>query len=167
MRFSQDDRHPVSCVSWNDAQEYIRWMNRRGNNRYRLPTEAEWEYAARSGRRKEKWAGTSSESELGEYAWYVSNSEKHTHPVGQKRPNGLGLYDMTGNAWEWVQDCFDEKYYGSSPKDNPGGPSLGSLRVFRGGSWMTAAADSRGSRRGGGRPFVGFTNSGFRLARTK
>ncbi len=129
------DNCPVEQVSWDDAQEFIRIMKQRTGETYRLPTEAEWEYAARSGGKNEKWAGTSIESELSEYAWYTSNSGGKTHPVGQKKPNGMGLYDMSGNVWEWTADWFDEEYYQNSPKDNPKGASSGDSRTLRGGSW--------------------------------
>jgi len=127
------DTCPVEQVSWNDIQEFIQKLNSRTGKTYRLPTEAEWECAARSGGKSEKYAGTSSDPDG--YAWHSSNSGSKTHPVGQKRPNGLGLYDMTGNVWECCQDWYDENYYSGSPRDNPQGPSSGSYRVFRGGGW--------------------------------
>ena len=102
---------PVERVSWNDITDFIKKLNERTGMNYRLPTEAEWEYAARSGGKDELWAGTSDEFELEEYAWCKVNSEERTHPVGEKEPNGLGLYDMTGNVWEWTWDRYDEKYY--------------------------------------------------------
>ncbi|HUV08617.1 MAG TPA: SUMF1/EgtB/PvdO family nonheme iron enzyme, partial [Spirochaetia bacterium] len=104
------EKCPVEQVSWNDIQEFITKLNTKTGKKYRLPTEAEWEYAARSGGRKEKYAGTSSDIELGKYAWYSANSGGSIHPSGQKQPNGLGLYDMTGNAWEWCQDWYVEKH---------------------------------------------------------
>ncbi|MBI5747219.1 MAG: formylglycine-generating enzyme family protein [Nitrospirae bacterium] len=133
--FKGCDYCPVEWVSWNDTQGFIERLNKKRGKNYRLPTEAEWEYAARSGGKKERYSGTSSESELGNYAWYNNNSEFKTHPVKQKRPNSLGLYDMSGNVWEWVSDWYDEGYYKNSPKDNPKGPSTGKYRVLRGGSW--------------------------------
>jgi formylglycine-generating enzyme required for sulfatase activity len=98
--FSQTDIHPVVGVSWNDAQEYVNWLSDKTGKEFRLPTEAEWEYASRSGGRTEKWSGTNNESEIGRYAWYKGNSGKRNHPVGQKWSNKLGLYDMSGNVWE-------------------------------------------------------------------
>ena len=119
---SQDDQHPVVCVSWNDTNAYTKWLSGKTSKSYHLPTEAESEFAARSGGKKEKYAGTSSDSDLVNYAWYTSNSGGKTHPVGQKRPNSLGLYDMSGNVREWVQDWYDENYYKYSPRNNPQGP---------------------------------------------
>jgi formylglycine-generating enzyme len=133
----------VENVSWDDAQEFIQKLKEMTGKKYRLPSEAEWEYAARSGGKKEQWAGTSSLDELKDYAWYSDNSGKKTHPVGQKKPNGLGIYDMSGNVWEWVSDYYDEKYYERSPKDNPLGPLSGSGKVLRGGSWFTDSFPSR------------------------
>lgn len=127
------DNCPVEQVSWNDIQNFINKLIQKTGKKYRLPTEAEWEYAARSRGKNEKWAGTSNESEIGDYAWYLSNSGSKTHPVGQKKPNGLGLYDMSGNVWEWCSDWYGKNYYGNSPKDNPTGPSGGQFRVLRGG----------------------------------
>ncbi len=164
--FNQNENHPVACVSWNDATAFIEWQSRKSGRNYRLPTEAEWEYAARSGGKSEKWAGTSSESSLRDYAWYVANSGNKTHPVGQKQPNGLGLHDMSGNVWEWCQDWYDRNYYGSSDRDNPGGPSSGSLRVFRGGSWFHDAAYARAAARGWNFPDDRYFILGFRLALT-
>ena len=126
------DDCPVETVSWNDVQHYIRKLNNKTGLNYRLPTEAEWEYAARSGGREERYAGTSKKSELGDYAWYWGNSGKKTHPVKTKQPNFLGLYDMSGNVYEWVSDWYGKDYYRNSPKDNPKGPGSGKYRVLRG-----------------------------------
>ena len=145
--FKSGDNYPVEQVSWNDIQEFIQELNQKTGKRYRLPTEAEWEYAARSGGDEEKWAGTSDESELEEYAWYDKNSGRQTHPVGQKKPNALGLYDMSGNVWEWCEDWYDEKYYRNSPKNDPRGPSSGQYKVLRGGSWSTITGGIRTSFR--------------------
>jgi formylglycine-generating enzyme required for sulfatase activity len=171
------DNCPVEQVSWNDAQEFIGKLNQRitplnpplskggGKGGYRLPTEAEWEYAARSGGKREEWAGTSSESDLGDYAWYDKNSGSKTHPVGQKKPNGLGLYDMSGNVWEWVQDWYGD--YSSGSQNNPTGPSNGTSRVLRGGSWLDLAVSARSAFRFWFEPVNRYCDLGFRLARTK
>jgi len=140
------DMDPVEDVSWNDVDDFIKDLNQKSGRNFRLPTEAEWEYAARSGGRKEKWAGTNNESELGNYAWYNDNSNRDHRPVGQKRPNGYGLYDMTGNVSEWVADCYDSSYYKDSPRNNPSGARRGD-RVFRGGSFKDRANDIRTTKR--------------------
>ena len=138
------DDYPVDSVDWEDAQKFIEKLNKKTGKKYRLPTEAEWEYAARSGGKKEKFAGTNSESELEKYAWYMDNSEGVTHPVKQKRPNALGLYDMSGNVWEWVYDFYDGNYYNKSPKDNPTGPAARTTyHILRGGSWYSEARNVR------------------------
>ncbi|MEN6423126.1 MAG: formylglycine-generating enzyme family protein [Smithella sp.] len=152
---------PVENVSWNDVQGFIEKLNSRTGKRYRLPTEAEWEYAARSGGKSEKYAGG---DDVDAVAWYFSNSGSRTHPVGQKQPNGLGLYDMSGNVWEWCNDWYGDKYYNQSPRDNPGGPSSGSSRVFRGGSWFNLAARTRAANRYWNFPDFRDLIRGFRLA---
>jgi sulfatase modifying factor 1 len=158
------DRRPVEQVSWDDVQEFIVKLNTRTGKRYRLPTEAEWEYAARSGGKQEKWAGTSDVNLLGNYAWYKDNSGQETHVVGQKLPNGLGLYDMSGNVWEWVQDFYGDVYYEGSPKDNPHGPKLGSNnRVLRGGCWFMNARGIRTAIRTQFLPSERISIYGFRL----
>jgi formylglycine-generating enzyme len=139
--------NPVERVSWNDVQEFIDRLNNQSGRKYRLPTEAEWEYAARSGGKREKYSGTSQEADLGQYAWYSDNSGNQTHPMGEKRPNGLGLYDMTGNVWEWCADWYGENYYQDSPKDNPRGLGNGQYRVLRGGSWDSDPRDVRAAFR--------------------
>lgn len=154
---------PVDSVSWNMAREYIKALNGKSGKQYRLPTEAEWEYAARSGGGEEKWAGTSDEGALGEFAWYGSNGGGKTHRVGMKKANGLGLYDMTGNVREWCQDWYGETYYAKSPKDNPAGPESGGLRVQRGGDWEREGKDVRAANRTGNEPDLQSALYGFRL----
>lgn len=155
------DNCPVEKVSWNDVQDFISRLNSRSGKKYRLPTEAEWEYAARSGGKSEKWSGTSSESSLGDYAWYSSNSGSKTHSVGQKLPNGLGLHDMSGNVWEWCNDWYGN--YNSSDRDDPSGPSSGSYRVLRGGSWYDPGF-VRAADRDWNNPGNRNNDSGFRVA---
>ena len=162
-RFQVSDDNPVDTVNWNDVQEFIRMLSQMSGKSYRLPTEAEWEYAARSGGKREKWAGTGSEFELRDYAWFSGNSGNKTHPVGQKRPNGLGLYDMSGNVWEWCGDWGDKDYYQRSPRDNPSGPSSGNFRVLRGGSWYGSAWNVRAAGRYGLDPAQRNDIFGFRL----
>src|ERR1039457_3603715 len=138
---------PVETVSWKNVQEFIRQLNASTGRNYRLPYESEWEYAARSGGQQEQWAGTSDLDELGAYAWFDENSGKMTHPVGTRKPNGLGLYDMTGNVWEWCKEWYEKDYYQNSPEKNPRGPLSGSFRILRGGSWNGSASLVRASRR--------------------
>ena len=133
-RFKGPDR-PVEQVSWGDAREFVEKLAKRTGRPYRLPTEAEWEYAARSGGRAEQWAGTSDPDRLGDYAWHRGNSGRETHGVGLKLPNGLGLHDMSGNVWEWCQDFYAEGYAGGPGVADPQGPAAGTLRIERGGSW--------------------------------
>ncbi len=165
-KFENGDDYPVEQVSWDDAQKFIKRLNKKGDGKYRLPTEAEWEFAARSGGKKQKWAGTSKESELGKYGWYGTNSGSKTHPVGKKIANGIGLFDMTGNVYEWCSDWYSKDYYKKSPKDNPLGPSSGSDRVFRGGSWNGNPRYVRAADRSRGTPGGRSDGLGFRLART-
>jgi formylglycine-generating enzyme required for sulfatase activity len=136
---------PVENVSWDDAQKFIRKLNQmEKTDKYRLPTEAEWEYACRAGSTGE-WCFGDNEADLGEYAWYNENSEKQTHPVGQKKPNAWGLYDMHGNVWEWCQDWYGE--YPAGPVTDPKGPDSGEKRVLRGGSWVDSARLARSANR--------------------
>ena len=121
---------PVENVSWSEAQEFIRRLNERGAAKYRLPTEAEWEYAARGGDRPRPWAGTSDPAQLGTYAWYIENAFFQSHPVGEKKPNEFGLYDMSGNVWQWT----------SSPAGD-------GKHEVRGGSWDNPAKALQTSKR--------------------
>jgi formylglycine-generating enzyme required for sulfatase activity len=155
------EKHPVDQVSWEDVQEFFANLNERtGENLYRLPTEAEWEYACRSGS-----SGTYSfgddEKLLGEHAWYNNNSEQKTHPVGEKKPNAWGLYDMHGNVWEWCQDWHGDYPQGSVT--DPVGLSSGTRRVFRGGSWFYGADYCRSAIRFRCAPGYGYIILGFRL----
>ena len=155
--------NPVEMVNWHYAQEFVRRLNaKEGHNRYRLPTEAEWEYAARAGSTA-AWCFGDDEGELDAYAWYGGNSGNKTHPVGQKKPNAWGLHDMHGNVWEWVRDWYSESYYASSKADNPRGPRAGEYRVLRGGSWCRIASYCRSARRDSGTPGYRDVGNGFRL----
>lgn len=155
---------PVEMLSWNDIQKFLFRLNKATGKKYCLPTEAQWEYAASSGGKNQKWAGTSDESFLGDYDWYEANSGKTTHPVGQKKPNDFGLYDMTGNVWEWVADCYGENYYQQSPVNNPLGPSSGVERVLRGGAWYFDPRNIRISLPMRDNPIYRNFIYGFRLA---
>ncbi len=161
------DNCPVERVSWNDALAFIDKLNKITGKTYRLPTDAEWEYAARSGGKQEKYAGTNNPAELKSYAWFEDNAGKKTHPVGMKKPNGLGIYDMNGNVWEWVKDRYDDvDYYKHSPRMNPQGPEIGSHRVVRGGSCFNFARGVRATVRRDGLPDRRSGGTGFRLAGT-
>jgi formylglycine-generating enzyme required for sulfatase activity len=158
--YKKGDNYPVEAVSWNGIQTFLQKLNAATGKRYRLPTEAEWEYAARGGSRSSGYLYSGSNS-VGNVAWYGSNSSSSTHPVGQKSPNELGIYDMTGNAWEWCSD-----WYGSYPtgaQTNPKGVSTGSLRVLRGGSEGHDAWDCRSASRGKYFPSHRRAGSGFRV----
>jgi formylglycine-generating enzyme required for sulfatase activity len=159
---------PVEQVSWNDVQAFIGKLNRAGagkkpSGKYRLPTEAEWEFAARSGGKKEKFSGG---EDVAAVAWYFATADAGTHPVGLKAPNGLGLYDMTGNVWEWTGDWYAASYYASSPRKNPTGPSKGDRRVVRGGGFGNEAFDVRASYRNHLPPDHRAAGLGFRLVRS-
>ena len=154
-------KRPVEYVSWNDCQAFIRKLNSISGRRFRLPTEAEWEYAARGGNRSRgyKYAGSNN---LSAVAWYYDNSGNQTHEVGGKQPNELGLYDMSGNVWEWCQDWYGS--YSSSSQTNPTGSYSGSNRVMRGGSWDNYARYCRVSTRRHFTPDFRINRFGFRLA---
>ena len=157
------ENHPVVEVSWYGATGFAEHYG------YRLPTEAEWEFAARgiSANEDHKWSGTSTESELTNYAWYSSNnSPSGTKEVGTKLPNGNGLYDMSGNVWEWVADWYDNSYYNNSPSSNPQGPNSGSYRVLRGGYYYNNATYLRSSDRYFDGPNNTYSSIGFRISRT-
>jgi formylglycine-generating enzyme required for sulfatase activity len=163
--FPQDDGHPAACVSWLDAAAFLKWQGIKAGKGMRLPSEAEWEYAAKYGGKDEKYSGG---SDMDGVAWHRGNSGGQTHPAGQKKPNGLGIYDMTGNVWEWTGDWYGENYYGISPRENPRenprGPSGGQDRAFRGGSWLDESSHARVSYRDGFIPAAGFSFGGFRAA---
>ncbi len=170
-------KNPVISVTWYGANEYCKWLSRKTGHTYRLPTEAEWEYAAGGGQNSplskgaggiinlQKWSGTCNENNLGNYAWYWDNSGGGTHPVGTKLPNELGIYDMSGNVWEWCNDWYGE--YSSYSQTNPQGPSSGSNRVIRGASWNNDAYCCRVAYRDYMDPCLVNDNLGFRVVREK
>lgn len=157
--FKNGDDYPVEQVSWNNAQEFLQKLNALdpGKN-YRLPTEAEWEYACRAGTTGARYGNFS------DIAWYGGNSGKQTHPVGRKQPNAWGLYDMLGNVWEWCADWYGENYYANSPATDPRGPSSGSARVLRGGGWYFNVNNSRCANRNWCNPGTWYNYLGFRCA---
>ena len=154
-------KRPVENVSWNDCQEFIRKLNTMTGKQFRLPTEAEWEFASRGGIKSQgyKYSGSNN---LNSVAWYDDNSGITTHDVGLKSPNELGIYDMSGNVWEWCSDWYGN--YSSSSQTNPTGSYSGSNRVLRGGSWGLNAWCCRVSIRSGGAPDFRHLILGFRLA---
>ncbi len=157
------NKKPVECVSWDDCQMFISKLNKLTGCNFRLPTEAEWEFAARGGV-SGKGLNYSGSKVVGSVAWYSSNSNSTTHDVATKAANELGVYDMSGNVWEWCQDWYDTEYYSSSVVNSPTGPSSGAYRVFRGGSWCLAASLCRSSFRSFNLPSSRFNYLGFRLA---
>lgn len=180
--FRQDNDHPVVNVTWNDAVAMSNWLSATEGKKYRLPTEAEWEYACRAGTRTRYHSGNDPESLLKvantfdadaqidwpqwqAYALAGHDGFEFTAPVGSFAPNALGLYDMHGNVWEWVSDWHDEHYYANSPSDDPQGPDTGTVRVRRGGSWHTWSFYARASFRNWNSPETRYTLVGMRLLR--
>ncbi|WP_309972443.1 formylglycine-generating enzyme family protein [Variovorax guangxiensis] len=180
--FTQSDDHPVVNVTWNDAQALAAWLSKTEGRRYRLPTEAEWEYACRAGTRSRYSSGEEPRSLLSAANVFDANSARYwprwqpmavdgddgyafTAPVGSFAPNPWGLYDMHGNAWEWVADWHGDKYYAQSPLDDPQGPVEGEVRVRRGGSWHTWAFYARAAYRNWNAPDTRYTLVGIRLVR--
>jgi formylglycine-generating enzyme required for sulfatase activity len=160
-------RNPVERVSWEDCQVFLGKLNVKsgvGEGRFQLPTEAQWEYACRAGSTTRYCFGDD-EPGLGEYAWHAANSGYKTHPVGEKKPNAWGLYDMHGNVFEWCHDWFDGSYYANSTADDPTAPFVGSGRVLRGGSWFAPAKACRSAYRDGLSPEQRNYFLGFRVAR--
>jgi len=163
---AQVPQRPVETVSWNTIQGFL------GQTGMRLPTEAEWEYAYRAGTTTAfhgytgQLSGTNNDSLLGNIAWFYSNSNSQTRPVGGKLGNGFGLHDMSGNVFEWVNDWYGSNYYSTSPSVNPPGPSSGSSRVLRGGFWVGSSGSCRASFRDSSNPAYSLIEVGFRVART-
>ena len=180
----KNNRLPVECVTWYDAVEYCNRLSKKEGltpcysgsgdnitcnwnaNGYRLPTEAEWEYAARGGINKDDYIYSGS-NDINEVAWYEGNSGRKTHDVGIKKANSLGIYDMSGNVWEWCWDCYYEAYYSESPRNNPTGTSARYYRVcvYRGGSWRSKSGSCAVSYRKYGIPSSRDVNRGFRVVR--
>jgi len=158
----EEYQHPVIHVSWNDAQVFCEWISKKTRKSYTLPTEAQWEFAARGGNQSNgyKYAGS---NDLDEVGWYRKNSGNKTHPVGQLRPNELGIYDMSGNVWEWCQDWYGD--YSAGPLKDPLGPESGQGRVGRGGGWGDSASGCRVADRSNAAPSRRFNYLGFRLSR--
>jgi formylglycine-generating enzyme required for sulfatase activity len=179
------DRNPVEQVRWSDAVTFCNkrsaleglqpcydlqtWKCNLDANGYRLPTEAEWEFACRAGTATPYFFGDSP-AKLGEYAWFDKNSAGHPRPVGQKQPNPWGLYDMAGNLWQWCNDFYKVDYYQESPRENPRGPDQGKNKVVRGGAWRFSAENCRSGYRYNESPgyadvCFGYDIYGFRCVR--
>jgi formylglycine-generating enzyme required for sulfatase activity len=165
--YSKGPQHPVQNVSWDDAVKFCDTLSAlpeewAAGRTYRLPTEAEWEYACRAGTTTHYSFGDDP-AVLGDYAWFQANASEGTHTVGQKRPNAWGLYDMHGNLWEWCADWFGEDYYEHSTVDDPTGPATGTVRMHRGGCWLAPASYCRSAYRFTYQPPHGIL-VGFRVA---
>ena len=146
-RYGLGDNYPAYYISWNDCQEFITKLNQLTGLTFRLPTEAEWEYAARGGNKATTQTLYSGSNTSGDVAWYTSNSSSSTHIVAGKKANALGLYDMSGNVWEWCNDWYGSSYYSSGAQTDPTGPSSGSYRVLRGGGWFNNTFNCRVANR--------------------
>ena len=180
--FEQTDEHPVVNVSWNDAVAFCKWLSKKEGKTYRLPTEAEWEYACRAGTTTRYYSGDDPETlakvgnvadatakaKFPDWKWTIKASDGYvfTAPVGQFKPNAFGLYDMHGNAWQWCADWYGDEYYAKSPADDPTGPDAGDVRVLRGGSWAHRPLFTRSAIASGIPPDSRNNFAGFRVART-
>ena len=181
--FEQTDEHPVVNVSWNDAVAFCKWLSKKEGNTYRLPTEAEWEYACRAGTTTRYYSGDDPETlaKVGnvadatakakfpdwKYTIKASDGYVFTSPVGSFQPNAFGLYDMHGNAWQWCADWYGAEYYAKSSADDPTGPDTGDVRVLRGGSWYDWPIIARSANRDRSTPVYRYYITGFRVARTQ
>jgi formylglycine-generating enzyme required for sulfatase activity len=155
------DDLPAAYITWNDATAYCQWLSTQEKTTYRLPTEAEWEYACRAGTTTQYSFGDDY-NELPKYGWHKTNAGSKSHPVGTLLPNPFGLFDMHGNLYEWCGDYYDEKWYSTSPPNDPNGPSAGSSRVIRGGYWNLLASYCRTASRNTYSPSYRGTTYGFR-----
>lgn len=167
----QNTNRPVIYVSWHDALAYCNWLSQQRGKRVRLPTEAEWEYAARGGLsgKKYPWGDNISATNAnydvdGSRSAGWDNANRYMREAGSYSANNYGLHDMAGNVWEWCADWYDSDYYQSSPSQNPKGPTSGTYRVLRGGSWFDLPNDLRCANRNGGGPTIRSGNFGFRCS---
>lgn len=159
--YPQVDSHPVACINWNDAQAYVKWLSHQTGKHYQLPTESQWEYACRAGERFE-YCGSDN---LDSMAWYDHNSGQTTHPAATKQANAFGLYDMSGNVGEWVEDSYHDRYKGA-PSDGSAWAGDGLKRVLRGGSWIYFQIGARAAFRSVSSPEYRYYDTGFRVVRT-
>lgn len=160
-KFTGNMQRPVEMVSWNDCQTFISKLNELTGETFRLPTEAQWEYAARGGNKSKGYTYSGGDA-IDDVAWHEYNSGGMTHPVKTKAPNELGIYDMTGNVYEWCSDWKGS--YSSAAQTDPTGPATGSARVIRGGGWGSDATYCRVASRGSSTPTFSYTSLGLRLA---
>ena len=162
-QYGKGDKYPAYYISWNDCDTFIQRLNAKTGLNFRMPTEAEWEYAARGGNKSKGYTYSGSNT-IGDVAWYTDNSNNTTHQIMQKQANELGLYDMSGNVWEWCSDWYSSTYYSESAgASNPKGPSTGSYRVNRGGSWYSDARSCRVAYRNYYSPGYRSSGLGFRV----
>ncbi|HAW52635.1 MAG TPA: formylglycine-generating enzyme family protein [Flavobacteriales bacterium] len=162
--FNYCDECPVENVSWKDVERFIEELNRQTNLNYRFPSEAEWEYAARGGKNSKKYVFSGSD-DPDQVAWYLDNNNQHTRKPGLKKPNELGIYDMSGNVMEWTSDWYSKTYYHDAPYKNPEGPNTGSHKVIRGGSWNNSKKQIRVTNRSYSTLGSKYDDLGIRLAR--
>ncbi|MDP1623281.1 MAG: formylglycine-generating enzyme family protein [Bacteroidales bacterium] len=158
-----DTLYPVANISWNDAMAYCSWLSKKTGKKFRLPTEAEWEFVAKGGI-KSKGFNYAGGNNLDEVAWHIGNSRIKLHMIGKKTPNELGIYDMSGNIEEWCADWYSDSYFKTSPEKNPAGPGHGTYRVLRGGSWRSGESRMTITFRNHELPFNNALVLGFRLA---
>lgn len=159
--YPQDDSHPVACINWIDAQAYVKWLSLQTGKHYQLPTESQWEYACRAGGQIE-YCGS---AQVDSVAWYENNSDKTTHPAAGKQANAYGLYDMSGNVGEWIEDSYHDRYSGA-PSDGSAWAGDSSKRVLRGGSWLHSQTGARAAFRSVSAPEYSYFDTGFRVVRT-
>ena len=152
-------------MSWNDAKAFCEWLSDKEGKKYALPTEAQWEYSCRAGSSTKAYFGDD-DTVAPQYVWYNQNSASKSHPVGRKKPNAWGLYDMIGNAWQWTADWYAADYYQKSPKTDPTGPRPSRVRALRGSGWGNGLPDCRSACRllGGHPPSHSGSDVGFRVA---
>ena len=155
------DNLPVESVNWDEVREYLKKLSQLTGKKFRLPTEAEWEYACRAGSNTIYYFGNDI-NDIERYAWYYSNSNQRTHPAGQKEPNSWGLYDMYGNVCEWCSDWYEENFYSIAPINNPKGPIFSHARTVRGGYWRVNKEDLYSAGRNSYYPSRRYNYIGFR-----
>lgn len=149
------DQDPITTISWFDANDFAKWSGKR------LPTEAEWEYAARGGNKSKSYTFSGSNN-VNDIAWHWDNSNKQAHEIGLKKPNELDIYDLTGNVWEWCSDWYNLKYHLNSPRNNPQGPETGEKKILRGGSWYSYSSALRITYQSNSDPNTKYAHIGFR-----